>query len=181
MATGKTSIRSFCCGLVLAGLLGLPAVGLPDGGGGGGGGSGSGGGDPFGSSTREDPDYTAAVKAIKAGDFSAASRLLEGVTTRDGQNADAYNWLAYAIRRGGDPERSIPLYEKALVLDPRHRGAHEYIGEAYLALDNLPKAREHLARLDKLCFFPCSEYRDLKEAVEAYEASGGKSKPAAAR
>ena len=69
------------------------------------------------------------------------------------------------MRKNGDPARSIPIYQKALSIDPKHRGAHEYIGEAYLALDNLPKAKEHLGRLDKLCFFPCSEYKDLKKAV----------------
>ena len=93
-------------------------------------------------------------------------------------NADAYNWLAYAIRKNGDPAKSIAVYERALALDPKHRGAHEYIGEAYLALDNLPKAKEHLARLDRLCFFSCEQYRDLKKAVEAYEKSAGKVKPA---
>jgi tetratricopeptide (TPR) repeat protein len=129
----------------------------------------------------QDPDYAAAVTAIKAGKYAAAVPLLEGVVKRDAGNADAHNWLAYAVRKNGDPARSIPIYQKALAIDPKHRGAHEYIGEAYLALDNLPKAKEHLARLDKLCFFPCSEYKDLKKAVEAYEASAGKVKPAAAR
>ena len=35
--------------------------------------------------------------------------------------------------------------------------------------NNLPKAEEHLARLDKLCFFSCEEYRDLKKAIEDYK------------
>jgi len=129
----------------------------------------------------EDPDYTAGVKAIKAENFAAAIPLLERVVARDASNADAYNNLAYAIRRNGDPARSIPIYQKALAIDPKHRGAHEYIGEAYLALDDLPKAKEHLKRLDSLCFLPCGEYRDLKKAVETYEKNGGKTKPAAAR
>jgi tetratricopeptide (TPR) repeat protein len=129
----------------------------------------------------EDPDYAPAVKAIKAEKFAQAIPLLQNVVAREAGNADAYNWLAYAIRKNGDPRASIPIYEKALALDPKHRGAHEYIGEAYLALDNLPKAKEHLARLDSLCFLPCGEYRDLKKAVETYEKSGGKVKPAAAR
>jgi len=125
----------------------------------------------------EDPDFTAAVKAIKAQEYAKAIPLLEGAVARNGRDADAYNWLAYAIRRNGDAARSISLYDKALAIDPKHRGAHEYIGEAYLALDNLPKAKKHLKRLDSLCFLPCSEYRDLKKAVEAYEQSGGKVKP----
>ena len=124
----------------------------------------------------EDPDYTAGVKAIKAGNYAAAIPLLERASERDKQNADALNWLAYATRKNGDPAKSIPIYERALAVDPKHRGAHEYIGEAYLMLGNLPKAKEHLARLDKLCLFPCSEYRDLKKAVQAYEAKTGASR-----
>jgi tetratricopeptide (TPR) repeat protein len=117
----------------------------------------------------EDPQYTAAVKAIEAREYAKAIPLLEGVVARDGSNADAYNWLAYATRKSGDPAAALPLYQKALAIDPKHRGAHEYIGEAYLMLDDLPKAREHLRRLSSLCFITCAEYRDLKRAVEAYE------------
>jgi len=119
-----------------------------------------------------DPDYTTAVKAIDAGRFAEAIPLLEGVVARDGRNADAYNWLGYAVRRSGDPTRAIPIYQKALDIDPKHRGAHEYIGEAYLILGDVASARRHLKRLDSLCFLPCSEYRDLKKAIETFEKTG---------
>ena len=162
--------------LVMASLVAVFALGpvLAFGAGGGGGGGDDARTPP---GKPEDPDYTAAVKAIKAKNYAAAIPLLEAVVTRDDTNADAYNWLAYATRKNGDPGKSVPIYEKALAIDPKHRGAHEYIGEAYLALNNLPKAKEHLARLDKLCFFPCSEYTDLKKAVQAYE-KNGRSMPA---
>lgn len=129
----------------------------------------------------EDPAYAEAVKAIQRGDFPGAIRLLEGVVARDGKNADAYNWLGYATRRSGDPVKAIPIYEKALAIDPKHRGAHEYIGEAYLVLGDIVKAKEHLAVLDKLCLFPCSQYTDLKRAVQAYEASEGQTRPTSKR
>jgi len=139
---------------------------------------GGGGGDAMMAPGRPvDPDYAAGVKAINAGEYPAAIRLLETVVARNGQNADAYNWLAYATRQTGEVTQAIPLYQKALALDPKHRGAHEYIGEAYLILGDLARAKEHLARLDSLCFFPCSEYRDLKKAVQAYEASEGRVRP----
>jgi tetratricopeptide (TPR) repeat protein len=110
--------------------------------------------------------------------YATAIPLLQNAIARDDTNPDAHNWLAYAVRKNGDPAKSIPIYQKALALDPKYRGAHEYIGEAYLALDNLPKAKEHLVRLDKLCFLPCAQYKDLKKAVEAYESGGGRAKPA---
>jgi len=120
----------------------------------------------------EDPDYTAGMKAIDSGNFLAAIPLLERVVGRDDGNADAYNSLAYAIRKSGDPARAIPIYQKALAIDPKHRSAHEYIGEAYLELNDVARAREHLAALDRLCFLPCSPYRDLKKAIETYQARG---------
>jgi DNA-binding SARP family transcriptional activator len=60
-------------------------------------------------------------------------------------------------------------YNEALAIDPRHREAHEYLGEAYLMVGNLAKAKEHLAQLDKICFFPCSEFSELKNAIGDYE------------
>jgi len=170
-------LRAIVGGMLAVSLL-IAGAPMPASGAGGGGGGGSEGSAP---AKPEDRDYTAGVRAIEAGNFSAAIPLLEAVVARDGTNADAYNWLAYAVRRNGDPAGAIPIYQKALALDPKHRGAHEYIGEAYLLLDDVAKAREHLVVLDRLCFFPCSQYRDLKKAVEAYEKSGGKTKPQAAK
>jgi tetratricopeptide (TPR) repeat protein len=141
----------------------------------------AGGGSTYTPGRSEDADYTAAAKAIKTNDFPSAIRLLQGVVARDARNADAYNLLGYATRRNGDATAAIPLYQKALALDPKHRGAHEYIGEAYLLLDDPAKAKQHLTTLNSLCFLPCSEYSDLKKAVEAYEKSGGKVKPTAAK
>ena len=138
------------------------------------GGGGGGGDERAGQPTAKpvDPDYAAGVRAIKLEKFGEAIPLLQRVVDREPRNADAFNWLAYATRRNGNPAASLPLYERALAIDPNHRGAHEYIGEAYLMLGNVAKAKEHLARLNSLCFLPCSEYTDLKKAVEQYEKTG---------
>jgi Tfp pilus assembly protein PilF len=162
-------------------VVGMFALAVPSLAGAAGGGGGDGAQRSSTPDKPEDLQYRQGVKAIKAGKFAEAITLLDGVVARDGTNADAYNWLAYATRKNGDPAKAIPIYEKALTIDPKHRGAHEYIGEAYLLLGELVKAREHLATLDSLCTFSCSEYRDLKKSVEAYEKNGGKTKPAASR
>lgn len=44
------------------------------------------------------------------------------------------------------------------------------IGEAYLMSGNVAKAKEHLAQLDKICFFGCEEFTMLKTAIAEHEA-----------
>ena len=118
-----------------------------------------------------DPVRERAQDAQARGDWAAAQAVLREAIAREPGKADYHNLYAYAIRKGANPDMSLVFkhYNQALALDPKHRGAHEYIGEAYLMVGNLPKAKEHLARLDQLCFFSCREYSDLKEAVAAYE------------
>jgi len=116
-----------------------------------------------------DPDYANAEKAIDAKDWATAIDLLTQVVARDEKNADVYNYLGYAERNRGNLDIAFKYYDRALALDPKHRGVREYLGEAYLLTGNLPKAEEQLAALDKLCFFSCSEYRELKEKIAGYK------------
>jgi Flp pilus assembly protein TadD len=116
-----------------------------------------------------DPDYEAGKAAIEAMNWKLAIDHLNRAAARDPGNADIHNWLGYAYRKSGNLDAAFRSYGEALRLDPRHKGAHEYVGEAYLMVNNLPKAEEHLAQLDKICFFPCEEYRELKKAVEVYK------------
>ncbi|HZE11345.1 MAG TPA: tetratricopeptide repeat protein [Burkholderiales bacterium] len=119
----------------------------------------------------EDPDLASGRKAIEAQDWRSAIDSFNRLATRQPSNADAQNLLGYSWRKSGNLDQAFKYYNEALRLDPGNKGAHEYIGEAYLMVNNLPKAEEHLARLDKLCFLPCSEYRDLKKAVEKYKST----------
>ncbi len=116
-----------------------------------------------------DPDYAAGRAAIEKKDWPTAITSLQKVVSKDAKNADAWNYLGYAQRNGGDVAGALVSYEKALAADPKHRGAHEYMGEAYLLQKNLPKAEELLAKLDKLCSFGCAEYTELKNKVAAYK------------
>jgi len=121
---------------------------------------------------RTDPVLEQAGKTIAAKDWPQAQALLKDAIGRNPGNADYHNLYAYSIRKGADPDMNLVFkhYNEALRLDPRHRGAHEYLGEAYLMVGNLPKAKEHLSALDKLCFFSCSEFSELKKAISEYEA-----------
>ena len=119
-----------------------------------------------------DPVMDNVSQAIAAKDWPRAQTALRDALAANPGNADYHNLYAYSVRKGAKPDMSLVFkhYNEALRLDPKHRGAHEYIGEAYLMVGNLPKAKEHLSTLDKLCFFPCGEFTDLKKAIAEYEA-----------
>jgi len=130
--------------------------------------AGGGGSEPVFSAVPEDPDYVAGKKAVEAMNWQAALDAFSKVVARNPGNADAHNYLGYTYRKSGKLDLAFKHYEEALRLDPRHRGAHEYVGEAYLMTDNLAKAEEHLKALDRICFFSCEEYRELKKAVAEF-------------
>jgi tetratricopeptide (TPR) repeat protein len=117
-----------------------------------------------------DPSFAQAKAMIEAKNYAAAMPLLQQVVAKNPKDADAYVLMGYATRKSGDANGSLQYYNQALGLDPKHIGAHEYIGEAYLMLGRPAEAEQHLARLDSLCVFGCTEYRMLKTAVANYKA-----------
>ena len=123
---------------------------------------------------RIDPEYAAGKAALDGKDWGTAIRLLSSAALRDTRNADLQNYLGYAYRNAGRLELAFKHYQRALQLNPRHRGAHEYIGEAYLIANDLASAEKHLSALETICLIPCEEYDDLKKAIAEYRRRAAK-------
>lgn len=115
-------------------------------------------------------DFARGRAAIDHKDWPEAINAFEKVVAQDNRNADAWNWLGYASRKSGKLDAAFKYYDKALSIDPRHKGVYEYQGEAFLMANQLPKAESNLATLARLCNSSCEEYKDLKEAVDDYKA-----------
>jgi len=126
----------------------------------------------------KDPAVEAIQAAVARSDWPQAQELARASVAKNPSNPDYHNLYAYSLRMGAKPEMDLVFrhYNEALRLDPKHLGAHEYLGEAYLQTGNVDKAKEQLRTLDKLCFFGCKEYTMLKNAVAAYEAKQAASK-----
>jgi tetratricopeptide (TPR) repeat protein len=101
-----------------------------------------------------DIDLTSVRQKVKAKDWKAAIEELKPIIAKV-DNADAYNLYAFSLRNTGDYKQAFTFYGKALDFDPDHKGAREYLGELYVMTDNMPKAREQLAILEKLCPSGC--------------------------
>ncbi len=115
--------------------------------------------------TPRDLELEKAKTAIARKDWPTALTVLEAYTVANPRSADGFNLLGYSLRNLKKYDEALVAYKQALTLDPKHKGAHEYIGIAYIQMGQLDKAKEHLASLDKICTFSCEEYRDLKKAI----------------
>jgi tetratricopeptide (TPR) repeat protein len=128
---------------------------------------------PSGSGTGQPSVYNLLYRARQNLDrtqWDEAGALLQQAYKLDAHNADVLNLLGYHTRKkpGGNAQQALQYYEQALQIDPKHRGAHEYMGEAYLTLQQPDKAQEHLLALERICSKQCEEYRDLAQALAAY-------------
>jgi tetratricopeptide (TPR) repeat protein len=97
-----------------------------------------------------DPDFKAGKKALGAEDWNGAIAAFEAAALRDPQNADIQNYIGYAYRRLRRLEPAIGHYQQALTLNPRHRGAHEHLGEAYLMLGEPANLKRAVAAYRRL-------------------------------
>ena len=159
MSLGRRRRELVAAALLLGLITGRPAAALAD---------------PSEGSASADPDFATGRAAVEAKNWPVAIRAFSSAELRDTRNADIQNYLGYAYRHTGQMDLAFKHYRRALELDPRHRGAHEYIGEAYLLTNDLANAEVHLAALEKICLIPCEQYDDLKKAIAEYRRKAAK-------
>jgi len=114
---------------------------------------------------------TAARSAIEKKSWRRALQELQAAVRDEPRNADVHNLLGYTYRKQDTPDlpRAFEHYKIALDINPQHRGAHEYIGEAYLMDKKPADAQKHLDALEKICGNKtCEEYEDLAKAISDY-------------
>ncbi len=112
-----------------------------------------------------------AETSIESEDYRSAIRTLTDIVSTNPRNADAYNLLGFSYRKTKDFKRAERNYNRALRLDPKHKGALEYMGELFLETNRRDKAEELLARLEKLCPNGCEELDDLRGAFDGKQTS----------
>ena len=112
-----------------------------------------------------DADYAAGKRAADKKDWGQAVRLFKRAEMRHPDHADLHNILGFSYRNLKQYELAFKHYRRAIEIDPRHRGAHEYIGETYLITGDLESAQRHLTALKNICLLPCDEMRDLERAI----------------
>ena len=111
-------------------LSALASMGGGYGGGSGGYGGGSAGG---GISAVGREEAETALHLIQKEDYADAIPHLKRALNVMQGNADILNLLGFTERMVGNYPDSLDYYQRALARNPDHKGAHEYLGELYLA------------------------------------------------
>jgi tetratricopeptide (TPR) repeat protein len=126
----------------------------------------SGGGGGGFSQSESAPNLQEIKKTIDNKKYFDAIKQLKTYIKQDSSSADAYTYLGFSYRKSGQLPEAFKAYDKALKLDPKHLGAHEYLGEAYLMNKEPEKAKAMLTKLKGICG-NCEESRDLEKAIKA--------------
>ena len=102
---------------------------------------------------------------IAAGKLTDAAELLETSLAVDPRNRAAFVELARVAQKRRLFGRTIRLTNKALELEPNDLDAIQVQGQAMVELGALPRARENLAKLQKLCPSGCRQLATLTAAI----------------
>lgn len=115
-------------------------------------------------------EFEESIALIDEDRFEEAIELLEEVAEAEPNSADVWSLLGFSYRSIGNTERAFAVYNKALLINPDHIGANEYLGQLYLQVGDLTKAKAQLRIVDTACVVGCPEASQLKAAIEAFEA-----------
>ncbi len=114
-------------------------------------------------------EFEEAIALIDDDRFEEAIELLEDVAEVEPNSADVWSLLGFSYRSIGKTERAFAVYNKALLINPDHIGANEYLGELYLQVGDLEKAKAQLRIVDTACVVGCPEVDQLRAAIKAFE------------
>ena len=102
---------------------------------------------------------------LAAGKFIEADEAFETALAVDPRNRAAYNALARVAQRERLFGQTIRYTKKALLLEPNDRDAIAIQGEAMVELGATARAKENLAKLQKLCPSGCAQLAELSATI----------------
>lgn len=114
---------------------------------------------------------------LAAGRFVEADDALEAALAVDPRNRAAFVALAKVAQKQKLYGQAIRFTRKALALEPNDREALAVQGEAMVELGALLRAKENLARLQKLCPDGCTQIAQLAAAINRGPAVAAANQP----
>ena len=117
-----------------------------------------------------DARYSDALRLINLGQYDAAIEELRTASAVLGPHPDVLTYIGFANRKKGEKDTAFAYYNAALAIAPDHLSANEYLGEYYVELGDLDRARAQLDKLNALCPFGCAQTEELSQWIADAEA-----------
>jgi tetratricopeptide (TPR) repeat protein len=112
----------------------------------------------------QDSIYTYGRNLARAGQYDDAIRVL--LLAHDQSDPRVLNYLGFTNRKLGNMQKALGYYHAAVASNPDFTLVREYLGEAYIQLGQLEKAREQLTQIERICGAnPCREYSILTKYI----------------
>ena len=110
--------------------------------------------------------FADAVGLLNQARYQEALVALQRAEAAVGPHPDILTYMGFANRKLGHYDRSFAYYREALAIDPNNLGVNEYLGELYVQLGDMGRARQQLARLDALCAYGCAQREELAHWIQ---------------
>jgi tetratricopeptide (TPR) repeat protein len=102
------------------------------------------------------------------------AQALDYLTLAQEKDERVLTYIGFATRKLGRVDEALPLYRRALAVNPDYVVARAYLGEAFLTKGEPAKARGELAEIAQRCGATCPAYVDLEGHIRDYEAAASK-------
>src|SRR5262245_48078657 len=120
-----------------------------------------------GSSLDQDQTYSLGYWQAKNGHYDAALATLQ--SARDQSDPRIQTMTGFTLRKLGRVDEAFGYYLQAVAKRPEATTTRQYLGEAYLQIGDVARAREQLAEIAQRCGTTCEDYTSLAEEIVKYE------------
>ena len=126
---------------------------------------------PKESSRGDDQLYSLGYWQAKGGAYAAALATLR--SANNPADPCIQTLIGFSLRKLGLLDEAMRTYWTVLAQYPERTTTRQYLGEAFLELGELGKAKEQLAEIARRCGTACEDYQLLADAIAKFEAKSG--------
>jgi predicted Zn-dependent protease len=119
----------------------------------------------------QDRIYALGYWQAKSGDHAAALATLR--TASDQADPRVQTMIGFTLRKLGHVKEAMPYYLRAVAARPNATTTRQYLGEAYLQIGDVSRAREQLAEIGRLCGTVCEDYTLLSAEIARHVGNAG--------
>src|SRR5262245_32612346 len=119
----------------------------------------------------QDEIYSLGYWQAKRGEYAAALATLRSAP--DAADPRIETMIGFSLRKLGRVEDGMVYYQRVLAAHPERTTTRQYLGEAFLQINQPDKAKEQLAEIAKRCGVACEDYQLLADEIAKFENSSG--------